>query len=76
MRRRHPKKEVQEALRDAEDAGWTVTPTSRGYRWGVATCGEGCSVSVWSTPKNPGNHAKDVRRAVERCPHREEESDG
>ena len=72
-RARHPKKDVEAALADAEEAGWTVTPTSSGHRWGVLRCGEasrlGCQVSVWSTPRNPGNHAKQIRRALDRCPH-------
>ncbi len=75
MRGRHPKKEVEGALRDAEAGGWLVTPKGAGHRWGVAECGGGCRVSIWSTPKSPGNHAKDVRRAVERCPHQEGEGD-
>jgi hypothetical protein len=74
-RRRHPKKEVEGALRYAEEAGWTVEPAVPGHRWGVARCGSGCSVSVWSTPANPGNHGKDIRRAVDRCPHRDKEDD-
>ena len=75
MRGRHPKKEVDEALRGAEEEGWTVRRTRSGHRWGIAECGQGCQVSVWSTPKSPGNHAKDIRRAVERCSHREEGED-
>jgi hypothetical protein len=60
MRRRHPKKEVEAALRYAEGQGWLIAPTTSGHRWGVARCGLGCSVSIWSTPKNPGNHGKAV----------------
>ncbi|MXZ37403.1 MAG: hypothetical protein F4Z19_03940 [Holophagales bacterium] len=73
MRARHPKKDVEVALREAEAAGWTVTPTSSGHRWGVMKCGEasrsGCQVSIWSTPRNPGRHADQLRRFVRRCPH-------
>jgi hypothetical protein len=69
VRRRHPKKDVEAALRHAELLGWRVAATTSGHRWGIARCGLGCSVSIWSTPKNPGNHAKGIRRAVERCPH-------
>jgi hypothetical protein len=29
----------------------------------------GCSISIWSTPRNPANHAKQIRRAVTRCEH-------
>lgn len=68
-RNRHSKKEIEQALRAIEDGGWTVTPTATGHRWGKAECGNGCSLSVWSTPKSPGNHAKQIRRAADRCPH-------
>jgi hypothetical protein len=30
---------------------------------------EGCQLSVWSTPKNPQNHANAIMRAVGRCAH-------
>lgn len=69
-RARHPKPDVERVLRTAEAAGRTVTPTSAGHRWGVAACPSDCQpISIWSTPKNPGNHAKDITRRVERCPH-------
>lgn len=72
-RSRHPKKDVEGALQEAESAGWTVVPTKSGHRWGVARCaGDGddrCRVSIWSTPRNPGDHAKQLRRFVARCPH-------
>jgi hypothetical protein len=32
-------------------------------------------ISIWSTPRNPGNHAKQIARAVKRCPHDEEQAD-
>jgi hypothetical protein len=71
-RRRHPKKEVEEALREAESVGWRVEATVPGHRWGVMRCPEisrdGCQASIWSTPRNPGNHAKQLRRALTRCP--------
>lgn len=66
---RHSKKDVEQVLRAAEAQGWTVTPTKAGHRWGKAECGSGCVLSVWSTPKNPQNHAKQMSRAVARCPH-------
>ncbi|MBC8194444.1 MAG: hypothetical protein H8E69_01600 [Actinobacteria bacterium] len=72
-RARHPKKDVEGALADAEEAGWAVTPTGAGHRWGVMLCGEtgrqGCQISIWSTPRNPGNHARQIRRSIDRCPH-------
>lgn len=30
-------------------------------------CGEFCITSVWSTPKNPGNHARQLKRVVDNC---------
>lgn len=76
-RRRHPKKDVEGALAEAEESGWRIEPTSSGYRWGVMRCPEesreGCQVSIWSTPRNPGNHPKQIRRALDRCPHAEDE---
>ncbi len=67
---RYPKNDVERALRYAAARGWTVTQTKAGYQRGVASCGQGCSVSVGSTPKNAGNRAKAILHAVDRCPHR------
>ena len=68
-----PKKEVESALAEAEVVGWTVTPTPSGHRWGVMRCGEtsrsGCQVSIWSTPRNAGGHANQLRRAIRRWLH-------
>ena len=30
---------------------------------------EQCQVSVWSTPRSPGVHARQLQRALSRCPH-------
>ena len=61
----HPKKEVEAALRHAETHGWRVTvggpmPGARSIAPGGMTnaVGEFCITSVWSTPRNPGNHAR------------------
>ena len=66
-------KDVEDALRDVEAAGWVVTTTTSGHRWGVMRCGEasrsGCQMSIWSTPRNAGIHARQLRRFIERCPH-------
>ena len=75
-RNRHPDKEIEEAVAYAEALGWTVKSVS-GHAWGRLYCAhhdrDGCKVSVWSTPKNAGNHSRDVVRAVNRCPHQEKE---
>ena len=72
-RARHPKKEVEDALTQLEEAKWTITATSSGHRWGVARCSEsnraGCQVSIWSTPRNPGSHARQLLQKLDRCSH-------
>jgi len=70
-RRRHPKKEVEHALKFAEDLGWVVEPKARTtHAWGIMRCPTGEDrEAIWSTPRNQGDHAKQIRRAVIRCPH-------
>jgi hypothetical protein len=45
--------------------------------WGRLFCshagGDGCQVGVNGTPKNPEDHARQVMRAIGRCPHGKEE---
>ena len=73
-RRKRPRKEVEAALIEAEAAGWTVVRTSSAHRWGVMRCPEasrsGCPCSIWSTPRNSGNHARHLLRMLRNCPHR------
>ena len=66
-RPRHPNKEIELALQHAESEGWEIK-TSNGHAWGRMFCpGGGCIASIWSTPKNPTNHARQLRRVVDRC---------
>lgn len=74
-RTRHPKKEIEEALRHAEDNGWKVE-VGGSHAWGKmycpyndaeCRCGEFCITSVWSTPKNAENHARKLKRVVDNC---------
>jgi hypothetical protein len=60
---RHPKKEIAEAIRRAEDAGLAVQEIHKGHRWGEVRC-ELCSAhrAVYSTPRDPGTHAKQIDR--------------
>lgn len=71
-RPRHPDKHVEAAVSYAESVGWTVE-ISNGHAWGRMYCPAslrgGCIISVWSTPKNPFNHARRIRRDVDMCPH-------
>ena len=74
----HPKKEIEEAIKHAEAEGWRVK-AGGSHAWGKiycpyndheGRCGEFCITSVWSTPKNPGNHARALRRVVDNCTNR------
>jgi hypothetical protein len=71
----HPKKEVEQALRHAESRGWRIE-VGGSHAWGRiycpynddrCRCGEFCIASVWSTPRDPGNHARALRRVVDNC---------
>jgi hypothetical protein len=71
----HPKKEIEEALRHAEEQGWRLE-VGGSHAWGKiycpyndidCRCGEFCISSVWSTPKNARNHARALRRVVDKC---------
>ena len=71
-RPRHPNKTIEKAILYAETLGWRVE-ISNGHAWGRLFCPEqsreGCKVSIWSTPLNPENHARHIRREVDMCPH-------
>ena len=72
---RHPKQEVEEAIRHAEASGWRAQVGGSHARgkmdcpYNDAECrrGEFCITSIWSTPKNPGNHARQRKRVVDNC---------
>jgi hypothetical protein len=69
---KHPNKEIEAALKYARNKGWTVIKSERGHCWGLIRCPHGrggCQKSVWSTPRSPQDHAKDIRRFVDKCPH-------
>jgi len=74
---RHANKHIRAALQYAADCGWTVNKSSaRAHAWGTMNCQFGhrsCWMAVYSTPTNPENHAKDIRRKVNRCPGATEE---
>jgi hypothetical protein len=74
----HPNKHIREAIEEAEDQGWRfVKAGPRAHIYGTLFCptAGGCIKFVHSTPRNPEAHAKDIRRAVKRCPHQSEESE-
>ncbi|MGP9821201.1 hypothetical protein ACTZWW_14395 [Salinarimonas sp. NSM] len=74
-RRRHPDKEIEAALRFAEDNGRRIS-LGGSHAWGKiycpyddeeCRCGEFCIASVWTTPRNASAHARHIRRVVEGC---------
>jgi hypothetical protein len=72
LRAKHPKPEVEKALKAAEKAGFTVV-TKRGH-WGLLQCRgkppDHCkTMSINGSPRNPGTHARQIARFVARCPH-------
>jgi hypothetical protein len=71
-RSRHPDKHIELAVQYAEHLGWRVQ-LSHGHAWGHILCPEasrdGCSYAVWSTPKNPEGHARQLRRNIDCCAH-------
>lgn len=70
-RQRHPKKEVETTLRWAEALGLQVEVRNHGHTWGRLLFAQGTpdEASWWirSTPRVPGDHAAQLRRAVERA---------
>ena len=72
----HPKKEIEAAVAYAEERGWLWLKV-RVHAWGKLNCPhhgrDGCTIFVWSTPKVPEHHARQIKREVDRCPHKKEE---
>lgn len=65
----HPKKQHKKLLRQAEKEGWRIVKLGSGHAWGQLRCSYGCcDVSVNSTPKNPDNDVKRLRKRMNRCP--------
>lgn len=72
-RSKHPDKDVEASLAHAESNGWEV---KAGGHWGFlycpyndreCRCGTRCKAGIWSTPKNGGNHARQLRQVVDGC---------
>ena len=78
-RKRHPNKEVEAALKALEAVGWTVKEAKgrSAHAWGYALCsanagdacrsGVFCRMSVWSTPRSPRAHARELLRKADGC---------
>jgi len=86
-RPKHPKKEVEAAIKELEGLGWTIKKRkSRGHAWGLALCpepnddcrcGKYCQMSINSTPQNPGYHAAQLLSKAKGCiPPEKKENEG
>ena len=74
MRSKHPNKTIEQAIKYAESKGWRYQSSGQSaHAWGRLLCPfesrEGHAMSVWSTPKSPENHARQIRRNVNACEH-------
>lgn len=75
----HPNKEIQKAIDYAEGHGWTIIKSNaQAHAWGKMRCPEGsrdgCKQrSIYSTPRNPTKHARQLMRFVDQCTHDEDD---
>ena len=74
-RPRHPRKEIEAAVEYAIQCGWRHAKAT-GHAWGRlqcpwndadCRCGTVYQISIWSTPKNPENHARQIIRLIDGC---------
>lgn len=78
QRKRHSNKEIEIVILFAENHGWRYKKAGNSaHAWGRLLCPfkgrGGCSMSIWSTPRNTETHAKRIMRAVKKCVHQHEE---
>jgi hypothetical protein len=71
---KHPKKDIEDAIQYALVLGWRYKQAGNSsHAWGRLLCcladPRGCSISIWSSPRDPVNHAKQIKRKVMSCPH-------
>lgn len=76
-RPKHKNKEIEEAIAYAERNGWRYKSSGNSaHAWGRLLCPlntrEGCSLSVWSTPRSSTNHARQIKSRVNNCSHKGE----
>jgi len=79
-RPKHPNKDIEKAIQYAEAKGWRYSKAGNSsHAWGRLWCSyqgrEGCSLSIWSTPRVPEHHAKQIRRNINNCPHSQGDTD-
>ena len=80
MRPKHHNKSIEQAIKNAELKGWRYQAAGiSSHSWGRLLCPlnnrSGCIMSIWSTPRNQENHAKQIKRNVDACEHQGEQDD-
>lgn len=70
----HPNKEIRKVINEAVSKGWRVIETGKSsHAFCRLYCPEksrdGCKISVWRTPRNSSNHARQIKNKIEACPH-------
>jgi len=68
----HPNKHIQAAIEYAVSKGWVIVESGgSGHPYAKLRCGihghTDHSMSIWSTPGAPENHAKQIIRMVNKC---------
>lgn len=71
----HPNPAIEAAIQGAEAAGWRYKAAGNSaHAWGRLLCPledrSGCQMSIWSTPRDPWAHARQIERRVRNCPHK------
>jgi hypothetical protein len=79
-RSKHPDKEIESAILYAEKNGWIYKDSGQSaHAWGRLFCPlhtrEGHQMSIWSTPRDAFNHARQIKRLVDKCQHETAEND-
>jgi len=70
--KKHSNKEIRAALDYALKQGWVIVKAGKSaHAFCKIRCGnpghETHTLSVWSTPKNPTNHARAIIKKVDEC---------
>jgi hypothetical protein len=68
----HPNKHIQAAIEYAVLKGWVIVEAGgSGHPFAKLRCGihghTDHKMSIWSTPRDPETHAKQIIRMVNRC---------
>lgn len=80
MARLHPNKAISAAIEQALAAGWSFEKAGpRAHNYGKLYCTAasrgGCIVKVYSTPRVPQAHARDIMREIRNCPHQKQSNE-